>query len=299
MLWFGIAILGYFFLAVVFVMDKYILSGSVEKPIVYTFYSTIILLVVLLAVPFGVDILEGIDWFWAILSGVAFGLGLFATYLALKIGEASHVSPFAGAFVTIFTYILSSIVLAEHLSGFQLLGLIILVLATFLLSFEKSEKFKGFHVGFLWAILAGFLFAVSHVSAKYIYEIYDFLTGFVWTRASTGLVGILLLFSPTVLATFKKKKKKRKQKKNLLGIFVIDKVMGALGVVAIQYAIAIGSVTMVNALVGSQYVLMFLIILFLTKFFPKVFKEYFTRKEIAVEFVALILVVVGSAMFVL
>ncbi|MFH1286980.1 MAG: DMT family transporter [Candidatus Magasanikbacteria bacterium] len=296
-MWFFIAIIGYLLLAVVFVMDKYILSEQKQKPVVYTFYSTIILLVVFLAYPFGVDILHGIDWFWALVSGVTFGLALYTTYTALDIGEASHISPFAGAFVTIFTYILSSFVLSEKLSSLQLFGLFVLVLATFLFSFEKSKKFKGFHVGFLWAILAGFFFAVSHVSAKYLYDTYDFLSGFVWTRASTGFVGLILLLSPIVRKTFKKKRKKVKI--SFAGVFAIDKLLGALGVIAIQYAISIGSVTLVNAMVGVQYVLMFIIILLLTKFSPRVFKEYFTRREIAIEILALVLVVVGSAMFVL
>ena len=41
MFWFFIAIIGYTAQSLVFVLDKIILSKSLGKPVVYTFYSTI------------------------------------------------------------------------------------------------------------------------------------------------------------------------------------------------------------------------------------------------------------------
>jgi drug/metabolite transporter (DMT)-like permease len=299
-MWFIVAFIGYFFLAVVFVLDKFILTKKVSKPVVYTFYSTIFMFVILLAWPFGVGLLRGIDWWWAICSGVSFGFALWAFFISLEKGEASHISPFNGAFITIFTYILSSVFLAEKLTQMQIAGIFILVCSSFLLSSEKSEKHNGFHIGFVWAILSGLLFAVSHVTAKYLYEIYPFITGFVWTRFFVGVVGLLTLFHPAVLATFKKKKKKTKRniKKSPLAIIVIDKVLAMVAVIFIQYAASAGSVSLVIAMSGLQFVLMFVIIYLLTKFLPKVFKEYFTKKELIVQVAAIMLVAIGSILFV-
>jgi len=307
MLWFFIALIGYLLLAVVFVLDKFILSESVERPEIYTFYSTVFLFGILVAYPFGVGLLSGLDWLWATVSGVGFGLAMWTMFIALKYGETSHISPFIGVITALATYTLSYGLFSERLGTLQMVGVGILVLAGCLLSLEKRRgKKAGFHAGFLWGILSGALFAISHVSAKFIYEGYDFLTGFVWTRASTGLVGLLLvLLYPSVRAkcrgAMQRKKKKTVSfaKKHTMGIVVSDKVLGALGVVFIQYAIAIGSVTLVNAMAGLQYVFMFVIVLLMTKFAPKIFKEYFTKKELAIQLVALVLVVVGSAMFVL
>lgn len=301
MFWFLLAILGYFLLAVVFVLDKFILTKSVSNAAVYTFYSTIFMFGALLAYPFGVELLSGADWFWAGVSGVAFGLALWVMYIAVKIGETSHITPFVGAWITIATYAIASVFLGEQLTSAQIVGMVLLVFASLILSFERSRAFNGFHIGFVWAALAGVLFAVSHASAKYIYDLYPFLTGFVWTRAATGFVGLFLLCSPTVWRTFRPKKKRPKTyaKRHAIGIVVWAKALGLLAVVILQYAIAIGSVTLVNALGGLQYVLMFFMILFLTMFFPKVFKEYFTRREKIVQSIALLLVVLGSALFVL
>ena len=255
----------------------------------------------LLAYPFGVELLSGMDWMIAGLSGVAFGIALWVMYIAVKIGETSHITPFVGAWITIATYAIASLFLGEQLTSVQIAGMVLLIFASLLLSFERSRSFNGFHIGFVWAALAGILFAVSHTAAKYIYEAYPFLTGLVWTRAATGLVGLLLLFSPAVWRTFRPKKKKAKTyaKRHVIGIVTFAKVLGVIAVIVLQYAIAIGSVTLVNAMGGLQYILMFLMILFLSAFSPKIFKEYFTRREKIVQSIAIILVVIGSALFVL
>ncbi|MBI2436992.1 MAG: EamA family transporter [Candidatus Magasanikbacteria bacterium] len=303
-MWFPIALAGYFFLALTFILDKIILSKSLDKPVVYTFYSTIFMFAALFAWPLGVELLHGIDWVWALVSGIAFGFALWTLYKAVKSGEASHINPFNGAIVTISTYALSGYLLSEQLSNLQIIGIIVLASASLLLSFEHSKKHRGFHMGFVWAIISGLLFAVSHVSAKYLYDLYPFLTGFVWTRATTGLVGLLVLIFPSVRKALRKKKNETEIPKTIakkyVGLIVVaTKILGVIAVVLIQYAISIGSVSLVTALSGLQYVCMFLLILFFTKFSPKVFNEYFTQKERALEWVAIFLVCAGSVMFVL
>lgn len=301
MTWFLIALLGYLALALAFVLDKFILTDSVDAPGVYTFYSTIIMFGAFVLWPFGVELLVGIDWLWAFVSGVAFGVGLWLLYLAVNEGETSHITPFQGAFVTIGSYALGAVFLNEQLSQLQIWGIVLLVVASFLLSFEKSRKHNGIHIGFLWAMLAGLAFAVSHVSAKYLYDIYPFLTGFMWTRATTGFVGLALLLSPAVIRSFKKKPAKQQTlaKQYAIPIIIGNKILAILAVVGIQYAAAIGEVTLVQALSGVQFVLMFFLILLFTKLTPKFFKESFSRREIVVQSLALCIVVIGSALFVI
>ncbi|PIT86189.1 MAG: hypothetical protein COU33_04555, partial [Candidatus Magasanikbacteria bacterium CG10_big_fil_rev_8_21_14_0_10_43_6] len=254
MLWFFAALLGYFLLALVFVLDKLILTKSLGRPVVYTFYSTIFMFGALLAWPFGVEFLdEAKHWVAALISGLGFGFGMWTMFVAVKQGEASHINPFIGAMITMVTYIFSSVFLAETLSTRQLWGMVILLFASVLLSLEKTSSKKVFHKGFLWAILAGVLFAASHVSAKYLYELYPFLTGFVWTRATTGIVGLVCLLYPSVRRSFRAKNSKKELpkafgKRHAVPIVLSNKVLSVVGVVLIQWAIALGSVTLVNAM---------------------------------------------------
>ena len=308
MLWLIFAITGYIALAIVFILDKLILTESLDKPVVYTFYSTIFMFAALLAWPFGVEMLVGIDWFWALASGLGFGFGMWAMFIAVKQGEASHVNPFIGAIITIVTFGLAAVFLGESLTSLQMGGMVVLASATLLLAFFNERGFTGFNKSYVWGIVAAVLFAISHTTAKYLYDVYPFLTGFVWTRATSGLVGVLTLLYPSVWKTFRGEKNKNKniQKKpqhiakvHTVGVVVIAKVLSVVGVVLIQLAIALGSVTLVNALVGAQYALMFVLIFLLTKFAPRMFKETFSRSEIIMQTVAMLCVVVGSALFVI
>lgn len=299
-MWLLLAFIGYFILALVVILDKLIVSKSAQKPIVYTFYSTIFMFGALLALPFiGWGLLYGVDWWWAIGSGVAFGLALWFLYLGVKEGETSHISPFNGAIFTAGIFLLANLILQEKLNSVQMAGTIVLGLACLLLSFERSQKHKGIHIGFLWAGISGLLFAFSHVAAKELYNIYPFWTAFIWTRATTGLVGLMCLFFPSVWRAFHRHSEAKSYARKHAGlIIIIDKVLSIIAVILIQYAYATGVVTVVGALGGLQYVLMFVLVYLFTKFSPKVFKEYFTKRELAIEVIATILVAIGSAFFV-
>ena len=158
---------------------------------------------------------------------------------------------------------------------------------------QKSRKMSGFHRGFLWAILSGILFSIAHVSSKYIYDLYPFLTGIIWTKATAGIVGLIAFLMPSV----RKSLKQKDTEKNTMTFIISDKVLGVLGVLLIQYSIAIGSVTVVNAMAGIQFALIFLFAYVLSRIVPRIFKEYFTRQELLTQVIAIVLVVIGSALF--
>lgn len=296
---FLLAVAGYLLLAAAYIFDKFILTKSVSKPVVFAFYSTVFLLATILVVPFGVKPLVGFDWVWAFISGITFGLAIWAIFLALRKGEATHVNPFNGAMVTVATYALSSFIFGEVLSRTQQLGVGFLVFACLLLSWQKTKGKSHVVKTLFWATVSGVLFAISHVSAKYLYDMYPFLTGFIWTRFSTGVFGLGLLLHPAVRQLFHRRPKKElpktEAKRHVLSLIVVGKTCAMISAICIQYAIALGSPTIVNALSGLQFLFMFVIIYGFTKLAPNIFQEYFTKKEIAVELAAIGLIIVGSA----
>jgi len=285
------AIAGYTLLAVVSILDKSILEKSVKKPSVYTFYSTIFFFLAFLALPWSTPI-SSIGFWWSLFSGLAFGFAMWTMFIALEYGEASHVTPFIGAVVAVATFFFSASILGESLSVSVKVGLLFLVVASILLSVERNKKHIGFHKGFVWAFTSGILFGLSHVSAKLVYGLYPFFTGLVWTKGTVGFVAIVVLFVPGVLRAISNKGKDR-IKSGGGKVVLWNKVLGIVAVVCIQYAISIGSVTIVNGLAGIQYALMFAFIYFLTKFKPVIFSEKFTKREIAIETTAVILMIIG------
>ncbi len=303
--WILIALIGYGLLALTFILDKYILSSTtIQRPSVYAFYSTIIMWGALVLLFFSKETFGYYDILIGLGSGVAFGFGLLTLYVAVKGGEASHVNPFSGAVVAVTTYALSHYFLEEILTRGQLWGMVCLVVASVVLSYQETKLKKGFSWSYLWAILSGVFFAVSHVSAKFLYMAHDFIPAFAWSRAGAGIVGLLLLFHPRVWKELSfrlshRKKSKKKIQPTSLAIVWIAKIVGIAAVVLIQYAGALGSVSVVQALSGLQYALMFALIFILSKWSPKTFKEYFSPRELIVQSSGIILVIIGGALFIL
>lgn len=304
--WILIALIGYALLAATFVLDKYILSSTtIKRPSVYAFYSTIIMWGALVLLCFHYQALSPTHIVFALFSGVTFGLGLLTLYCALKGGETTHVIPFNGAVVIAATYTFSSLFLREVLSSYQLFGLILLLLASVFLSYQETQRKHGYSSIYWWAVLSGILFGASHVMAKYIYTMYDFVPAFAWTRAGAGIVGLLLLLYTPVrrelrerMAPSTSRRKKKIHTPTSLMIVWINKISGIVAVVFIQYAAALGSVSLVQAMSGLQYALMFAGVYILTTFFPKIFKEYLTLRELAIQLVGLVLVILGSLLFI-
>lgn len=291
-MWFVSALVGYSLLAAVFILDKRILTAELKHPVVYTFYSTVFLLAVGAAWLFVPFITDPVLLVLSLISGLAFGGALWLMFVALKKSEASHLDPFIGAVITLGTLAGADLWLSEGLTVQQIIGCAVLAAASFLLAREETAAHRGWHVGYVWGIVSGILFAISHLTAKAVYNNTDFWPAFVTTRFTIGVFGLLLLGAPAVWRSFAVKKTKQ-TKRHPLTVVVLTKVLSLFANSAIQYAIALGSVAIVNALAGLQYALMFVGILILNAWRPGFFREYISRRELWLESAALVLVIVG------
>jgi drug/metabolite transporter (DMT)-like permease len=296
-MWFPIALLGNGLLALVGILDKFIITKSVPKPVVFVFYSTIFVLPLFLLLPFGLTAAPKatFDYLVFAVSGGCFALGLWAMYTALEKIEVSRVGPLIGAGAPFFILFLSRIFLGEKLSLYALLGALLLIIGCLVISFEKKGQTSIGQGGLWWALLAGLFFAISHVSAKYVYDLYGFFDGFVFTKLPVGIFGAALLLDSDVRAIFNKKQKPvagQPPKKSQLLLVAGDMLLGVIATIFLQYAMSLGSVTLVNALAGVQYALLIIFTALIAKFFPNnILKEKFTlssviRKSIAVSVIA-------------
>ena len=283
-----IALLGYIILAAVAVMDKFILTKSVKSASTYAFYSSVFFLILLPVLPF-VARLSLLDFGVSMFSGIMFGLGLWTMFIALKNADASCISPFIGGATAIATFLFGYF-FGEHLGLYATIGVWVLALGSLLISYAKTTS-RSFKHAFLWALASGALFALSHYSAKYIYDIYPFISGLVYTKFPIGLVGLALLLLPEVRRTMKEKDAGKSGP-----IVITDKVLGIVGSLLIQYAIALGSVTVVNALAGIQYAIIFVIAIILTKKVPHIFNETLEKRGVVIQVSALILIIIGTAL---
>ena len=314
-MWLIIAISAYFLNAIAMVVDKTLLKKNISHPFVYVFYIAVLgAILMLLVLPFGFVIPTGITLFIALVSGAVFVWALLLLFSVLKKDEATRVGPMVGGLTPVFVLILAWYVLQESLTCNQYIGFIFLILGAFLTSLDFQEhgakawlkkKLKlNTKIQLpqirktLWlALPASALFGVSHVLTKFVYQNTEFLPGFIWTRAGSLLAVLVLLLIPANRALiFKDLKKNKKQKNDAQktgGRFLFGQACGASGAVLIQYAIFLGSVTLINALQGLQQVFIFIIVLLLTLIAPKILKEEISKEIFFQKITAVALIFIG------
>ncbi len=288
-----LAIIGFTLLAGVSILDKFILSKQVASSTILTFYNSIVLLPLVILLFF--DLVWPASagaWGAVIISGVGFWIGLIFLFKGITESEISHIGPLLGAIVPIFTVIFSSLFLSEVLDNHQLLAVGLLVLGCLIISFENSHDHHGWHRGMWWGILSGAAFAASHTASKYIYGDLGFYSGLVLSRTIIGVCGLLMLFLPAVRKNiFVKKTNPSPKKKSFLVLFNLVLAFGAI--LLVQYAISLGSVSIVNSLESVRYGFLVILVAVMSKFFPKLFKEDYSRGEIWQEIIAVIIIAVG------
>lgn len=298
MLWLIIAIAAYLILAVVFLVDKYLLITSIPNPRVYAFYVGILGILVLLLIPFfGFYVPEASQVILSLLAGATFVYGLFWLYKTLQVFEPSRAVPAIGGLTPLFTFGFIYVFSCgqEVLSFGELIGFILLILGTVLINIKK-EKFINLKSLKFAAITAVFL-SLSFVLIKYVYLVQPFWNGFMW-RSIGGFLTALCFF--ILFPEIKKEvfAKKENFSKKTAVIFLSNQAAGAGASILQNWAIFLAPlvfVPVVHALNGTQYVFLFIFSLLLSLKFPQILKEEVSKTIILQKIVAILLIGVGLA----
>ncbi|MGC9048974.1 MAG: EamA family transporter [Patescibacteria group bacterium] len=290
--WFFIVIVAHLLNAAVFVIDKYLLCSRITKPLVYAFYLGILSLLVLILIPFGGLVLPNtIQLIINLASGSIYILALISFYYALKAEEPSRVVPVVGGFVPIFTIFLSCFLLGERLKGNVLWAVIFLIVGGILLAIRKFSISQKLLKNFVLWLSASFLFALSYVLIKFVFIHQPFVSGFIWARIGGFLTALVLLVIPEVRKSIFSVTKSIKANTSFL--FLGNQAMGAAGFILLNYAIALTSVSVVNALQGIQYIFILILAIILGRYYSQALIEKATLLIILQKIIAIILISLG------
>ena len=304
MTWVSITIIAYFLLALVNILDKFLLENVINSSRAYTFLVGILGMLVFVLAPWFLR-WPGIELFlYNILVGTLFPLALLFFYAALKKGEASKTLLLIGGAVPVFTLIFSLILLNDNFSTRQWLALSALLLGTVIISWlpEKQNFWhkalevlkinkKKAYKGLVLAFLASIFFALFFIGSKEAFNNQEFFSAFIWIRGGSFVFVLLLLFHYRSRVEILKNIKKLKSKKGSL--FIANQGLAAGGFLMQNYAISLTSVALVNALQGVQYVFIIIIGVGATIFYPKFLSENISKAIIIQKIIAVLLVALG------
>jgi len=298
--WLSVSIIAYLIIALGVIIDKFLLSSNrVSHPVVYAFYSGILSFFTIFVFLPGLHLVSLTDALGMFLFGIIFIYGVLLLFFAIKKSEASRVVPVVGAIIPLVTLAIESILLGQNFSAQILLGIVILIFGGLLISFDLPVKLgkKKFFAGFYYSIFAGIFLAVSYVGVSYFYKKIGFVNGFAWTRIGVAIGALLMFLIPIwrksiINSIFGFEKAKEKNIRTGC-LFILNKILNGVGSVLVNYAIYIGSVTLVNALVSIEYVFVFFLALIFHGIYPKIFSEKNKFYDILQKIIAILIIAIG------
>jgi drug/metabolite transporter (DMT)-like permease len=288
--WILIASSAYLLMAFTGIADKFMVSKVIRAPIAYAFYTAITGPFSLVLLPFGVKLLGWQDFLMALASGVCFIAFIYYNFSAIGKSSVSRVVPILGGFGPLFTFIFAFLILGERLSGFQTLGFLFMVVGAVMISFRK-EKGIWTPKALLNAVLAAAFLAMHSVLAKYIFDHSNFISGMVWTRIGFVLpIPFILLFAQNRRDIFNAPKEAGVKN---VALYYSSRATGTVAGFLQNYAVSLGSVSVVNALQGLQFVFLLILTTFLSIRFPKVLKERITADTVMLKLCAIGMISAG------
>jgi len=300
--WVYIAIAAYFLTALNSVVDKYLLGRSIPHPVVYAFYVGLFSIFTVILTPFGFEWPGWVQFGSALFVGVVFLLALISFFTALRADEASRIVSIVGGVTPIFILILSEIIFGGALGHYhEYYALAFLVSGTVIISARRNQKCSIFNLSkhqcaksTEFALLSAFFFALFFVSAKFVFDNQEFISGFVWTRIGSFLAALALLLIPYVRRQIFSTTKTVGAKMGTL--FVVNKALAGTAFLMLNYAIAIGNITLVNALEGVKYVVLLALVFIISRFMPRILREETTFFIFVQKTVAVTLIFIGISL---
>jgi uncharacterized membrane protein len=294
MLWIFLALAGYFLNAIVELVDKFLLSSKIKDPLTYSFYAGLLSSLVFVLWPFDFSFISYQTAIFAIFSGMTFFLAIYFLYKAMFEGEASRVISVIGGVSPVIVFSLSYFFLKERLPAFWLVAFLLLISGSVLLTLERDKKNKSVVVNKkfpAYSLAAAIFFSFTFFSSKAVFLRTSFLNGFIWIRLGT-FASVVFVFLTPFLRKDILKNASNVSKRVSFG-FVSNKILSAASFFVLSYAIKLGSVAVINALQGVQYVFLFALALAVSFYRPEFLSETISWRGIVQKAIAVILISVG------
>ncbi len=271
-LWILLAFAAQFLYAVSILIDKHIVirARAIGEPAAYAFFSVLFSAVVAGFAPFGF-----VSWpTWsligiALMNGMAFFTALFTLYSALKIARASDVAPAVGGISALTTIVLSALILHTDVEGFILPAFLLAIGTAIISHFHFSRS------ALLYTICAGVAFGSTVFLSKLVFERTDFIDAFFWMR----MMGVLFVLSLLLLPQMRAKifHSAKQSTRGAWALVMGNKVIAGAASILFSFAVSLGSVALVNALTGLQFVFLFIMSILFARYMPGMKQDSLTH----------------------
>lgn len=283
-----IAIVAHGLVGISLVWDKVLLRRKGMQSLVsYVFWLGAISIfgVVLVAFGFHLPSIKVIGLAFA--AGFCDLLASYFYYAALKAGEASEELAAMGGFTPVATVALSVPLLGVHLEG-QFLGFAIMTLGGFVMFFAEKLPLRKMLPR---VIAAAALFAMTDVLQKLVFNQTQFVNGYVFFTIGTFAGAVALLLRPKWRREIFRHSEEAPPRSKIG--YMLNRLVAGVGSFLVVFAVSRTSPSMVEAISGVRYVVIFVGAFAITTWRPRWFREDFTPRALLIKAVGTGLVIAG------
>ncbi|MFB3895797.1 MAG: EamA family transporter [bacterium] len=289
MSWIAYTLIATFLMAMVNIIDKYLLSKLVAKPVVPLMVLGLVgaISAVIIFLIRGFSILSPFHLILAFICGILYVCMVFLYFQAVKIEDISRIIPLF-YLSPIYILFIALIFLGERFTASKYLGILLIVSMAIVISMKDIRAFYLSKA--LWYIvLSSFAGAVIQVITKYLLTQNEFWTIFAYIRFS-AFIALIPIYWVNISEL---KSVYRSTGFKPIGLIIGNETLTLVSTILGTAAIAVGFVTLCNALSSVQPLFVLLFTITLSIFSPQILKEELTKSGILVKFIAIILMFIG------
>ncbi|NCN99818.1 DMT family transporter [Candidatus Falkowbacteria bacterium] len=304
MSWLSVGLTAYLILAIVNLLDKFLVDRVLPSSKSYAFVACILGLSLFVLAPWFLVWPGWILFAFNLLNGAIFAIALWSLYEALRRGEAARILVLVGGLTPVFSLIFSLLFFKEQFSRGQWSGILAILIGVFIIAFLPQHRSYLSRVlrklkfspsfgsgGMVIAVVSALAYSLYFLGTKQSYIGQPFLSAFIWTRLGAAIFVLLFLIKTDNRKEIRSIFSPTRSSKNKF-LVLLSQSLGSLGFILQNYAIFLGSVVLVNALQGTQYAFILILSTILAVLAPKLLKETFSwnimlRKGVAIFIIAL------------
>ncbi len=290
MTWFTLSLLAAFLWAIVSAVDKLVLVRWQVTPALMTFIAELIGLIA----GCGVWLAMGLSEMSYSRIGLALCAGVFKTlfvlfyFLAIAREEVSRIVTLL-FLAPLFILLSARFVLHESLQPQEYLGVILLVSGAVLITC-KDKLFPRLNLAFCFAMLGVLCLTVNQIIIKYLLEATDYWTVFSYVRMGGFLAVVPLL--PIVVSNVQAIRSERKG--SVLALIAVNDTIAVCAIFIFTVAVALGSVTLVNALSSVHPLFLLLIVVIVGTVNLNILREELEKSVLMSKLIAILLMICGT-----
>ncbi len=284
-MWFFWTVIAYLLNALAVLIDKSLFhTKQVKQPASYVIVICSLGLLVFALAPWGLTSPTAYGWILSSLAGLSFTGALLLLFTAIQKAEVSRVTSFIGAWSPVFVLLISFLWFGEKLVWYEIMAFVLLVAGGFLMATGK----RGLKLDTITlSLVAALGFAIFYTLSKATFTELGFISGLIWIRATSFIFCLFLFLIPS---TWESLKNNRQVKARVKVAFFTGQVAAALSALLINYAISLGSVTLINAMQGLQYIFLLGLVAALSISRPELLQEELSGHVLYRKIVAIVLI---------